>query len=156
VKWQSMNFEWNGKTGTLIFNPAKHGVTRRHFISQELTPFLKDFSQQVRRYRPDSLTRKFWRFVNHLDLPVPKLSKAEKQEYRAKRQNPRQYGWHAFRHGLTVGLLHAGIGETMVNRWMGWRSGSQANPMVSIYFTPEDTSLDKLVQAKHPFIKLWR
>ncbi len=152
----AQNFEWNGKTGTLLFNPHKNGRTRKHHIPAELTPYLKEYSQQVRRYRPDSMTRKFWRFVNHLDLPVPKISKAEKQEYRAKKQNPRQYGWHAFRHGLTVGLLHAGIGDTMVNRWMGWRSGSQANPMVSIYFTPEDTSLDNLVQAKHPFIKLWR
>lgn len=150
----AQNFMWNGKTGSLIFVPHKGSATRRHFIPAELTPFLKSFSQEVQHHRPDSMTRKFWRFVNHLDLPVPKLSKAEKQEYRAKRQRPRQFGWHSIRHGLTVGLVQAGISETIVNRWMGWRSGS--HPMVSIYFTPEDTSVDNKVLAKHPFLKLWK
>ncbi|MBA7472095.1 hypothetical protein ES707_07415 [subsurface metagenome] len=152
----AQNFMWNGKTGTLIFNPCKHGVTRKHHISEELTPYLKGFSQEVSHHRPDSMTRKFWNFVNHLDLPVPKLSKAEKREYRTKRQRPRQFGWHAFRHGLTVGLSQAGISDTAVNRWMGWRSGSQASPMVSIYFTPEDMDTDSIVMRKHPFLKLWR
>lgn len=151
----AQNFMWNGKTGTLIFNPVKHGRTRKHFIPAELTPYLKEYSQLVQHHRPDSMTRRFWNFVNHLDLPVPKLSKAERQEYRAKKQNPRQYGWHAFRHGLTVALTNqAGISGTMVNSWMGWRSGS--NPMVSIYFTPEPSSVDAIVMRKHPFLKLWK
>lgn len=152
----TQNFMWNGRSGTLIFNPCKHGITRRHSIPPELTPYLRDFSQQVQHHRPDSMTRRFWQFVNHLDLPVPKLSKAQRQEYRAKKQNPRQYGWHAFRHGLTDGLLRAGISDTMINRWMGWRSGSQASPMVSIYFTPEDMDIDSIVMRKHPFVKLWK
>jgi hypothetical protein len=41
----------------------------------------------------------------------------------------------------------------MVNRWLGWRSGSSASPMVSTYYNPQD--LDEKILAKHPFIRVW-
>lgn len=154
----AQNFSWNGSTGTstgtLIFNPHKHGTTRRHHIAEELMPYLKEYSFQVKPMTDSNLTRKFWRFVNHLDLPVPKLSKEQKQALREKRQRPRQYGWHAFRYALTTALVEAGLSDTMIRDWMGWRSGNPAAPLVATYYTGQD--VDTKIQAKHPFIKLWK
>lgn len=154
----SQNFTWNGKTGELVFNPHKHGNTRRHHIPKELIAPLKEYSYKVQRLHTPQLTTKFRYFVTHLDLPVPRLSrskrKAQMETLREKHQRPRNYGWHAFRHSVTIALSEAGLNDTMISNWMGWRSGNPAAPLVRTYSRGAE-QLDAKVQAKHPFIKLW-
>jgi len=155
----AQNFTWNGKTGMLIFNPHKHGDTRQHLIPEELVPYLKDYSYQVKRMGTPQLSTKFWYFVEHLGLPVPRPSRSQRKKemetLRDKHQRPRHYGWHAFRHSLTTGLSEAGLGDTMISSWMGWRSGNPAAPLIFTY-TRGAENIDAKVQRKHPFIKHWK
>lgn len=150
----AQNFTWEGDTGMLVFNPHKHGVTRRHHIPEYLVPYLKDYSGIVKPVSSPNLTIRFWRIVNHLGLPVPKTPKREKRELREKHLRPRQHGWHAFRHGVTTALVEAGLNDTMIRDWMGWRSGNPSAPLVSVYYNAQN--VDIKIQAKHPFIKLWK
>ncbi|MFH1662668.1 MAG: hypothetical protein ABH934_01930, partial [Chloroflexota bacterium] len=121
---------------------------------EELVPYLKDYSYIVKPISSPNLTIRFWRLVNHLGLPVPKTPRKEKRELREKRRRPRQHGWHAFRHGVTTALVEAGLNDTMIRDWMGWRSGNPSAPLVSVYYNAKN--VDAKVQAKHPFIKLWK
>lgn len=131
------NFTWNGKTGILTFNPHKHGNTRQHFIPEQLTPYLKEYSYEVQELHPPQLTTKFWHFVERLYLPIPRPSRGQRKkamdELRHRYQRPRGYGWYAFRHGDTMALKEAGINDSTINEWMCWRSGNPATPMVNIY-----------------------
>jgi len=154
----AQNFNWNGTTGELVFNPHKHGNTRRHHIPEQLVSYLKEYSYQLQRVHTPQLSSKFWYFVQHLDLPVPRPSRSQRKKnmetLREKHQRPRNYGWHAFRHSLTIALSEAGINDTMISNWMGWRSGNPAAPLIRTY-TRGAEDLDAKIQAKHPFIKLW-
>jgi len=58
-------------------------------------------------------------------------------------------------HGLIMALRDVGVNDSMVNEWMGWRSGNPAAPMVSTY-SYGDKEINAKVQKKHPFIKLWK
>ena len=133
----AQNFTWNGKTGTLIFNPDKHGNTRQHHIRKGLVLHLRDYSYQVKRLYPPKLTTKFWLFVDHLDLPLSRPSKSQRKRnieiLMEKHQRPRHYVWHAFRYSLTTALSEAGLGDTMIMRWRGWRSGNPAAPLIQTY-----------------------
>lgn len=145
------NFTWDGNDGVLEFNPHKHGLTRVHYIQQELIPYLKDYSYQTPIRSEPTMTRKFHSFCRHLDIPIPKYHGKDK----GRRREERGWGWHAFRHSIETALLESGFGDTMVNTWFGWASGSQANPMVSTYYTPDMKQLDAKIQSRHPFLKLW-
>lgn len=132
------NFHWENGTGTLKFNPHKHGLTRIHYISKELAPYLKYDAKPIPEWL---LSRKFHEWCRYIRWDAPKAKKCVRGS------------WHAFRHSVNTALLEADVDSTIVNRWIGWRSGSAVAPMVGRYYSPE--KLDEIVQHKHPFIKLW-
>ena len=56
---------------------------------------------------------------------------------------------------LIMTLRDVGVNDSMINEWMGWRSGNPAAPMVSTY-SYGDKEIDAKGQKKHSFIKLWK
>ena len=54
-----------------------------------------------------------------------------------------------------MALRDVGVNDSMINEWMGWRSGNPAAPMVSTY-SYGDKEIDAKGQKKHSFIKLWK
>jgi integrase len=133
---KASNFNFNGKTGTLRFKPFKHGLLRQHSIPENLMPYLTGFD--VKPCSQAVMSRKFREMCRRIDFKLPK------NEVRRK-----NYGWHAFRHGLDTALLEAGINPAMVRKWFGWRPGA----MEEYYYMPEN--LDAKVLAKHPYLKFW-
>ena len=91
------------------------------------------------------LSKRFREWCQHIGWSDPEPKKGIPRRM--------QGAWHAFRHGLNTALLEVNFDMTVINRWMGWRSGSKDAPMVGRYYNPE--KLDELIRAKHPFIKLW-
>lgn len=136
------SFHWNGDdTGVLEFEPIKHGLTRRHLIPKELTPYIKPYSEKVKPVSPWMMSRKFHSFCHHIGFRLPKTAPGQ-----------RGYGWHAPRHTVETELRNHGVDRGRLNRWAGWRTGST---MADYYDMPDLMELDKKITVKHPFIKIW-
>ena len=65
---------------------------------------------------------------NNGQLSVGALSHIFRQ-YAKKLGLPKGYGWHSFRRGLVTFLLEKGMGETKIQKLLGWRTLA----MVSVY-----------------------
>ena len=152
-KISAKNFKWlEGNTGILTVQTLKRGKKRVHFIPQELTPYLKDYSYIATPYTSIQMVQHFHRWCKQLGFPIPKQQTEDTVDMNGKKKQVKGYGWHAIRHSVVTELVKVGVPEIYILNWMGWQSKQS---MVQYYTVLPSSEADEAVRKNHPFIPLW-
>lgn len=124
------------KSGRLYVDTAKGGIKRWHTIPQQIRVYLKDYDYP----------RMSDKYFGDLFKRMQKLADIKTATHD---------GYHMIRRSLVTELLMADVPIAYVVTFMRWKQKSALGGIIGQYAKVPESTTDKVVFEKHPFLGFW-